>query len=290
MKLTSKLKVALKSILSVSLAEIETDKAVLVYDGELAEGIEVFVRDETAEDGVKPAEDGTYETETQIIEVADGKVTKITEKETEEMPEEGAENLELSENRVRFNKAKVAFEATYSEKMRKIYEAVAAKGYDAYVVDAADDFAIVEIWNEDNASWTDYRFALSWDGEGNVELGDGVEVVAKYVTKEESQKIDDSREGKVELAEELPADEPGTGDTEEKSFEDRLAALETLEGEIKNALEQILNGVASLEGRVESLEEKVSKLDETPADEPADDNSAEEAEVVSKAYYLRKNK
>ncbi len=290
MKLTSKLKVALKSILSVSLAEIETDKAVLVYDGELAEGIEVFVRDEAAEDGVKPAEDGTYETETQIIEVADGKVTKISEKETEVKPEEGAENLELSENRVRFNKAKVAFEATYSEKMRKIYEAVVAKGYDAYVVDAADDFAIVEIWNEDIASWTDYRFALSWDGEGNVELGDGVEVVAKYVTKEESQKIDDSREGKVELAEELPADEPGTGDTEEKSFEDRLAALETLEGEIKNALEQILNGVASLEGRVESLEEKVSKLDETPADEPADDNSAEEPEVVSKAYYLRKNK
>lgn len=290
MKLTSKLKVALKSILSVSLAEIETDKAVLVYDGELAEGIEVFVRDETAEDGVKPAEDGIYETETQIIEVADGKVIKISEKETEEIPMENSENLELSENRVRFNKAKVAFEATYSEKMRKIYEAVAAKGYDAYVVDAADDFAIVEVWNEDYATYTDYRFALSWDGEGNVELGDGVEVVAKYVTKEESQKIDDSREGKVELAEELPADEPEADNMEEKSFEDRLAALETLEGEIKNALEQILNGVASLEGRVESLEEKVSKLDETPADEPADDNSAEEPEVVSKAYYLRKNK
>ena len=79
MKLTSKLKIALKSLLSISLAEIETDKAVLVFDGELAEGIEVFVRDEEAEDGVKPAEDGTYETEKQTIEIADGKIVKITE-------------------------------------------------------------------------------------------------------------------------------------------------------------------------------------------------------------------
>ena len=64
MKLTSKLKIALKSLLSVNLAEVETDKAVLIFDGELAEGIEVFVKDEEAEDGVKHAEDGSYETDT----------------------------------------------------------------------------------------------------------------------------------------------------------------------------------------------------------------------------------
>ena len=95
MKLTSKLRIALKSLLSVSLSEVETDKAVLIFDGELAEGIEVFVKDETAEDGVKPAEDGSYETETQIIEVADGKVTKITEKEEEKPAEEEEEKTEV---------------------------------------------------------------------------------------------------------------------------------------------------------------------------------------------------
>ena len=292
MKLTSKLKIALKSLLSVSLSEVETDKATLIYDGELSEGIEVFVRDEEAEDGVKPAEDGSYETDTQIIEVADGKIAKITDKEEKTIEE----NTELSDKKAEFRSKKVAFEATYNEKIQKIYEAIRLKkGFDeSYIIDAADDFAIVEVWNEDTAIWADFRVEISWDEDGNAVAGDAVEVEHKYVTKEEAEKIDGAREGKIELAEEQPtdepADEPETGATEEKTVEDRIAALEDISAEIRNALEQLLNGIAGLEGRIEALEEKVSKLDETPADEPADDNSAEESEVVSKAYYLRKNK
>ena len=286
MKLTSKLKIALKSLLSVSLSEVETDKATLVFDGELAEGIEVFVRDEEAEDGVKQAEDGSYETDTQIIEVADGKVVKITDKEEENVEE----NVELSDKKAEFSSKKAAFEATYNEKMQKIYEAISAKGYEAYIIDAADDFAIVEVWDEDKATWTDFRVEISWDEEGNAIAGDFVEVEHKYVTKEESEKIDEEREDKVEMAEDEPADEPETGSTEEKtSIEDRVAALETLQGEIKDALEQILNGIAGLEGRIETVEEKVAKLDETPADEPADEGvELEENTPKSKMSYLRK--
>lgn len=289
MKLTSKLRIALKSLLSVSLSEVETDKAVLIFDGELAEGIEVFVKDETVEDGVKPAEDGTYETETQIIEVADGKVAKITVKEEENIEE----NVELSDKKVEFSSKKAAFEATYNERTQKMYEAIRSKeGFgDSYIIDAADDFAIVEVWNEETATWADFRVEISWDEDGNAVVGDSIEVEHKYVTKEESKKIDDSREGKIELAEEEPADEPETGSTEETlSIEDRLAALETLQNEIKGALEQILNAVAGLEGRTEALEEKVAKLDEAPADAPADEEVEVEEGTHTKAYYLRKNK
>lgn len=286
MKLTSKLKIALKSLLSVSLSEVETDKATLIYDGELAEGIEVFVRDEEAEDGVKPAEDGTYEAEDKIIEVADGKISKITDKKEENIEE----NVELSQKKAEFSSKKAAFEATYNEKMQKIYEAISSKGYDAYIVDAADDFAIIEVWNEDTASWSDFRVEISWDEEGNAIAGDMVEVEHKYVTKEEAEKIDEGRETNVEMADEEPADEPETGSTEENaSIEDRVAALETLQGEIKDALEKILNGVASLEGRLDTVEDKVSKLDETPADEPADSEvELEENTPKSKMSYLRK--
>ena len=286
MKLTSKLKIALKSLLSVSLSEVETDKATLIYDGELAEGIEVFVRDEEAEDGVKPAEDGTYEAEDKIIEVADGKISKITDKEEKNIEE----NVELSQKKAEFSSKKAAFEATYNEKMQKIYEAISSKGYDAYIVDAADDFAIIEVWNEDTASWSDFRVEISWDEEGNAIAGDMVEVEHKYVTKEEAEKIDEGRETNVEMADEEPADEPETGSTEENaSIEDRVAALETLQGEIKDALEKILNGVASLEGRLDTVEDKVAKLDETPADEPADSEvELEENTPKSKMSYLRK--
>lgn len=194
MKLTSKLKIALKSLLSISLAEVETDKAVLIFDGELAEGIEVFVRDEEAEDGVKPAEDGSYETEKQIIEIADGKIVKITEKE-EQPAEEPAEEV--------------------------------------------------------------------------------------VVENAEEQPADEPQDE--------PADEPEASN-DEPSIEDRVAALEALAGEIKDALEKILNGVAGIEGRVEILEEKVAKLDETPADEPADEEVVVEEGNHTKAYYLRKQK
>ena len=174
--------------------------------------------------------------------------------------------------------------------MQKIYEAISSKGYDAYIVDAADDFAIIEVWNEDTASWSDFRVEISWDEEGNAIAGDMVEVEHKYVTKEEAEKIDEGRETNVEMADEEPADEPETGSTEENaSIEDRVAALETLQGEIKDALEKILNGVASLEGRLDTVEEKVSKLDETPADEPADSEvELEENTPKSKMSYLRK--
>lgn len=292
MKLTSKLKIALKSLLSVELAETETDKAVLVYDGELAEGIEVFVKDEEAEDGVKPAEDGTYETETQIIEVADGKITKITDKEEKE-DEQPVEKIEIEAKQV-FEKKKAVFEDTYSDKIRKIQETISSKGFDCYIIDASDSYAIAEVWNEDNATWTDYRFEISWDEDGNAVADDGVEVKHEYVTVDEKEHLEEVREGKIELEEQSidnPEDEPADEPEEQEeplSIEDRLSALETLSNDIKSALEQILNGISGIEGRVDSLEEKVAQIDETPADEPADsDNEAEEGEHT-KAYYLRK--
>lgn len=288
MKLTSKLKIALKSLLSVSLSEVETDKAVLVFDGELAEGIEVFVKDEEAEDGVKPAEDGTYETETQIIEVADGKVVKISEKEKVE---------EISAEKQKFNKIKAAFEDTYSERYQKIAEAIYKKeGNDCYIIDASDSFAIVEMWVDDSSYYHVFKYDISFAEDGSVTVGDGVEVKNEYITSEEKEHLDKVREGKIALAEitvetplEDPADEP-EDKNETPSLEDRIAALENVSNEIKSALEQILNGISGIEGRVDSLEEKVNKLDETPADEPADDNSGVDEAEHTKAYYLRKQK
>lgn len=283
MRLTSKLKVALKSLFSVSLSEIETDKAVLIYDGDLAEGTEVFVKDEEAEDGVKAAEDGAYETDTQIIEVEDGKIAKITEKESKD-----GEEIEIEAKRAKFVKVKAAYEESYEDKERKIQEAIVAKGFDAYLIEAGEDYAVAEIWSENGGNWTDYRFDVSWDEDGNAIVGDPIEVVSKFVPAEEEE-TGETLDIQIEQAEdgEEPADEPdNTGET--ASIEDRLSALETLQGEIKNALEQLLNSLSSLEGRIEDLEAKVAKLDDTPADEPADEEVEIEEGERSKVYYLRK--
>ena len=63
----------------LALAETATDKAILIHEGELAVGLEVFVEDENGE--LQPAEDGKYETEKQVITVEEGKVAAIEDKE-----------------------------------------------------------------------------------------------------------------------------------------------------------------------------------------------------------------
>ena len=81
----SKIKEMLKSIL-VQLGEVNTDKGILTYDGDLAVGVEV-----KNEDGSKPA-DGEYKLEDdKVIVVKDGLVDEIKEVEVdviEEMADE----------------------------------------------------------------------------------------------------------------------------------------------------------------------------------------------------------
>lgn len=96
MKITEKLKIMLKSMLSIQLSEVVTDKATLIYDANTLEvGVEVFVMGDTEEP--VPAEDGEYITEEGVtIVVKEGKVSEIIEKEEEvveeELVEEPAEN------------------------------------------------------------------------------------------------------------------------------------------------------------------------------------------------------
>lgn len=86
----SKIKEMLKSIL-VQLGEVNTDKGILTYDGDLAKGVEV-----KNEDGSKPA-DGEYKLEDdKIIVVKDGYVEEIKEVE-EEMAEEKPEDKKADE-------------------------------------------------------------------------------------------------------------------------------------------------------------------------------------------------
>ena len=76
-----------------TLASVATDKGDLLYEGELAEGTEVFVVD--AEGNQIPAEDGDYILEDgKTIKVAEGKVAEIVEAEpiAEETPAEEAMN------------------------------------------------------------------------------------------------------------------------------------------------------------------------------------------------------
>ena len=158
---------------------VQTDKGKLEWDNEdedLKEGDAVYITDE--EGNRNPAPDGDYTTEDgKVITVKDGKATSIVDP-----------NAEVDAAKKRTGcmaRIAQAFSESYEEKYQKIYEAIKALGFDGYLVDAGDDFAVLGSWdNKFN------RFKIEWDADGNAIASDPVVVVPAFVTKEERDAAD----------------------------------------------------------------------------------------------------
>ena len=159
---------------------IETDKGKLEWDNEdedLKAGDAVYITDE--EGNRNPAPDGDYTTEDgKVIKVADGKVTEIVDSKAEVSEEE------VKAKRItKFKKIKQAFEESFDTKKREISNAITAviDTENFYLVDAGEDFGVVEIRNED---WTEshyFRYAITWNEDGTAKAADPVEVKLMFV-------------------------------------------------------------------------------------------------------------
>ena len=77
--------------LVMKFATLLSDKAELIYNGDVEVGVEVFIEDEAGE--IVPAADGDYTAEDMVITVAEGVITEV--KPVEE-PAEPAEPAELA--------------------------------------------------------------------------------------------------------------------------------------------------------------------------------------------------
>lgn len=184
----SRVKEALNRIL-VECGNVTTDKGILYWESEddLKEGDEVFVED--ADGNRSAAEDGDYTTpDAKIIVVVDGKVAEIKDAEAE-VSSEGAQEVEVEAKQQNpkplFRRVAECFES-YEEKEKKMIDAVAAKGVTyPWLVEAGDDFAVFEVWDEATGNYHYYRYSVSWDEEGNVILGDAEEVKSAFIPVEE---------------------------------------------------------------------------------------------------------
>ena len=159
---------------------IQTDKGKLEWDNEdedLKAGDAVYITDE--EGNRNPAPDGDYTTEDgKVIKVSDGKVTEIVDPKAE-VSEEEVKAKRIS----KFNKIKEAFEESFDTKMREISNAIAAVigTENFYLVDAGDDFGVVESWDED---WTEshyLRYSITWNEDGTAKAADPQEVKLMFV-------------------------------------------------------------------------------------------------------------
>lgn len=167
-------------------AEVVTDKATLIYDGELVEGVEVSVENEAGE--IVPAEDGEYKTETQIIKVEGGKVTTIEDIEVEEEEKEEPVEEPIAEEPVEMSKLEIKqqeFSQSYEDIERKLAELIG----NCWIVEAGDGWCVAGKYDEED--WTEhyYRYSYTLEGE-EVVLGDFVEVFPRFVTEEEIAKIE----------------------------------------------------------------------------------------------------
>lgn len=256
----AKLKEKLKALL-MEFASVETDKGELYYNEALEVGAEVFDADD------QPAADGEYTTEDKVIVVADGKITEIREKE-----EEGIDEIEVDARRQRFNKIRAAYEETYDEKMQKIYKAISDKGFECWIVEAADSYAVVEIWNEAEMTYKNYRFEISWDEEGNAIAGDPVEVVSEFVPAEDAAEDEAIAQEEEKTAEEAFAEEeaPAEEAAEEEEVDEKEARIAALEEEVK-----------SIKDEIASIKESLAAIANEPAAEPVTEEFAKVSAPVS---------
>ena len=237
--------------LIAKLNKVETDKGILTAADEIAEGVEVYIEDENGEFIAAP--DGDYETETQLITVKDGKVEKIEDKnaESNEAKEVTQEPATETMNEEFARKMRFA-EESYNDLMQKIHNAV---GEDNYVVDAGDGWAVIVVYKDDTEKT--YRYTYSLDAEGNVILGERVEVYPRYVTDEEAKQLD--------FEEQAPADEQveDPKDAQIKELETKITELEGLLQDRDAVIEELTAKIKELEEKSQAPVEEPVKMSAT---------------------------
>lgn len=260
-----RIKETLKNVLSQFQSErITSDKGIL--DVQKA-GDEIAVGDTVMlvnEEGVESqVESGEYIlTDSRVLVIDDGKIAEIREKEEEKVEEPAEESPE----REGFMKQKGEFEESYDEKTRKIADAIRSIGFDAWVVEAADDYAVVEVWAEGGVKH--YRFAISWDEEGNPVVGEMTEVEQEYVPVEEEKPAEPVVE---EVVEEAPAEE-AFEEVENPSNEGEESKTEAVV-KLREEVNELYKIVDELKARLDAVEKK-----------PAAESATEEFAKVNKVF------
>lgn len=164
---------------------IATDKGVLSFTGDLAVGTAVTLDGNPAPDGEYTAEDG------RVIVVAAGVVSEIKPAaEPAAAPEAAAAAPVTIPSQ--FQRIAQAFQETYDDKLKKLYDAIVSLGFNyPWLVEAGEEFVIASVWSETEGDIY-YRFNIvEWTEEGQPVLENGVKVVPAFVTPEEKEKVDE---------------------------------------------------------------------------------------------------
>ena len=252
MKRLGKLKEILSQLIQLEKnSETAKDGRVIYWEGELAEGVALYVLDEEGNEVACP--DGEVIIEDKKIVVADGKVSTIETVAAEEPKVEEPAPTEMkndvpNDKANKFSAVVDFYSMSYDERWQLIYKAAEELYSDEflYVEDAGDDYAVICLYGEDDTKL--YKYSVTWDNDVPT-LSNPVEVKRGYIpVNEETEPI----------TEPAPATEPIT--------DEQMAELEALRTEVEELRSKLAQPAKmSEQKRLEEMESNENPTDKYAA-------------------------
>ena len=258
MKRLGKLKEILSQLIQLEKnSETAKDGRVIYWEGELAEGVALYVLDEEGNEVACP--DGEVIIEDKKIVVADGKVSTIETVAAEEpKPTDEPEPTDMKNDKANKFSAVVDFYSmSYDERWQLIYKAAEELYSDEflYVEDAGDDYAVICLYGDDDTKL--YKYSVTWDNDIPT-LSNPVEVKRGYIpVNEETPATEPAQTPAEPITEPAPADEQMAEQTVE------LEALRTEVEELRAKLAQPAK--MSEQKRLEEMESNENPTDKYAA-------------------------
>ena len=258
MKRLGKLKEILSQLIQLEKnSETAKDGRVIYWEGELAEGVALYVLDEEGNEVACP--DGEVIIEDKKIVVADGKVStietvaaeepKAEEPKPAEPTDEPMEPTDMKNDKANKFSAVVDFYSmSYDERWQLIYKAAEELYSDEflYVEDAGDDYAVICLYGEDDTKL--YKYSVTWDNDVPT-LSNPVEVKRGYIPVNEN----------AEPAQTPAPAEPAPND-------EQMAELEALRTEVEELKAKLAQPAKmSEQKRLEEMESNENPTDKYAA-------------------------
>ena len=259
MKRLGKLKEILSQLIQLEKnSETAKDGRVIYWEGELAEGVALYVLDEEGNEVACP--DGEVIIEDKKIVVADGKVSTIETVAAEEPKTEEPAPTEMKTDKANKFSAVVDFYSmSYDERWQLLYKAAEELYPDSflYVEDAGDDYAIVCLYGDDETKL--YKYSVTWDNDVPT-LSNPIEVKRGYIPVNEEPAPAPAEPTTDEPTEPAPAPETTVQMAEQTA---ELEALRTEVEELRAKLAQPAK--MSEQKRLEEMESNENPTDKYAA-------------------------
>ena len=269
MKRLGKLKEILSQLIQLEKnSETAKDCRVIYWEGELAEGVALYVLDEEGNEVACP--DGEVIIEDKKIVVADGKVSTIetvAAEEPEPMPtDEPAEPTDMkndvpNDKANKFSAVVDFYSMSYDERRQLLFKAAQELYPDSflYVEEAGDDYAIICLYDDDDSKL--YKYSVTWEGDEKEipTLSNPVEVKRGYIPVNENTDTPEQTPAPAE-----PITEPVPNET--SAMAEQMAELEALRTEVEELRAKLSQPAKmSEQKRLEEMESNENPTDKYAA-------------------------